>query len=78
MDSYGSTRPAEPTTPMQGPVERRRLEVTQPPQAEGGMVDTYRPPARPSTLEREADPMESVAVKLARRRLSPELGRRRL
>ena len=51
--------------------------VTQP---EGQIDPTggYIPPARPETLEEEANPLNAFSVAIARRRLSPSFGRRRL
>ena len=62
----GQTPQPQPQQPVTDPSQ-------QPMDASGYVI-----PARPETLALEADPMNSVSVSLARRRVSPEFGRRRL
>ena len=65
-----------PSTPMTGPTPApRRLESQQ---ADMPVEDSYVIPARPSTLRMDAEPDRRVLVQLARRRLNPPSGFRRL
>lgn len=80
-DENSYPRPDAPQTPMTGSGAQRR----QLPQQDGnGESETdfgfsgYLPPADPETLIRDSHPMQSMAVRLARRRLPQDQGRRRL